>query len=117
MTPENTHQLCKDFPATFRKDFHFECGDGWEPIIRVLCKAVYARPGPYPRATQVKEKFGGLRFYTDTATSVQSRLIEGAEAKSYRTCEHCGTFGTLRKGSWIKTLCDACNETWQNRKK
>ena len=47
----------------------FECGDGWEPLIRRLCGDL-RKIGPEAdfRVAQVKEKFGGLRFYCDGGT-------------------------------------------------
>lgn len=59
-----------------------------------------------PRATQVKEKFGGLRFYVDKANDEQCAAIEFAEVMSVRMCEECGSPGTPRKGGWVRTLCD-----------
>jgi hypothetical protein len=56
---------------------------------------------------QIKEKFGGLRFYVGgDATQVTLDMIYDAEAKSYQICEACGEPGIPRGGSWIKTLCD-----------
>ena len=62
----------------------------------------------YPKAVQVKEKFGGLRFYMTCETDEIYELIEKAEALSCKTCEVCGEDGTRRPTSWIKTLCDDC---------
>lgn len=59
---------------------------------------------------QVKEKFGGLRFYTNFETEEISKLIENAEDKSYITCEECGKPGQLRKGGWLLTLCNEHSE-------
>lgn len=68
------------------------------------------------RAVQVKEKFGGLRFYikgapTDIHDKVQG-AIRMAESMSFRTCEECGTTENVevRDDGWIETLCDDCNE-------
>jgi hypothetical protein len=58
-----------------------------------------------PTVLQVKEKYGGLRFYVDTATEQQRHYIEFAEALSLRTCEICGRPGKPNKTGWIKTRC------------
>lgn len=59
-----------------------------------------------PRASQVKEKFGTLRFYMSSETEEMSEAIEEAEEESARTCETCGRGGRLRpKLGWIQTLC------------
>lgn len=63
----------------------------------------------HPRAAQVKEKFGGLRFYMTSTNDEISSLVAEAEALSQKTCEFCGEEGSLRKSGWWHTLCDACN--------
>lgn len=61
-----------------------------------------------PVAVQVKEKFGGLRFYADNTDERHYDIISTVEALSYRVCEKCGTMKDvkLRTGGWHKTLCD-----------
>ncbi|MHA2064992.1 MAG: hypothetical protein ACXABY_11515 [Candidatus Thorarchaeota archaeon] len=64
---------------------------------------------------QIKEKFGGLRIYWGGAVSDEHRnYIRGAvdiiEALSHKVCETCGAPGETRRGSWIVTLCDPCEE-------
>ena len=78
-------------------------GRGWEPLIRRL----YAAKPPNVSVLQVKEKFGGLRFYTGPAPKGFHRLIEQAEAESYSICELCGRPGTAdERYYWIVTLCE-----------
>ena len=59
-----------------------------------------------PVAVQVKEKFGGLRFYVGGATDKSHNYITFAESMSYRTCEVCGSPGKTYTNGWHKTLCD-----------
>lgn len=59
-----------------------------------------------PVATQVKEKFGGLRFYVNGATDKHWNYISFAENMSYRTCEQCGAPGKRYTDGWHQTLCD-----------
>ena len=59
-----------------------------------------------PVAVQVKEKFGGLRFYVQAATDEHYRYITFAESMSYRTCEDCGAPGKTYTDGWHTTLCD-----------
>lgn len=69
--------------------------------------------GSYPKAFQVKEKFGGLRFYMTCGTDEIYDLISKAEALSCKTCEECGEPGEERSGGWIHTLCNNCHENWE----
>ena len=59
-----------------------------------------------PVAVQVKEKFGGLRFYVQAATDKHYHYISFAESMSYRTCEECGAPGKTYTDGWHTTLCD-----------
>lgn len=123
MRPELDAALVRDFPNLYRNRnnerscfyFGFECGDGWEPMLRELSQkleaiivAMPARRRKNYAAEQVKEKFGSLRFYIRT-TDEMSALIAEAEAKSMVTCESCGEPGerTSVRG-WITTTCEAC---------
>jgi len=88
-----------------------ECGDGWYDIIDELC----AKLEPMGVvAAQVKEKFGGLRFYINPVEEGDwdtiHNAINEAEAKSYETCEKCGKPGKVVRGGWVSTLCDECNK-------
>ena len=59
-----------------------------------------------PVAVQVKEKFGGLRFYLDRATEQQYNYVTFAESMSYRTCEVCGDSGDYYTDGWHQVLCE-----------
>lgn len=60
-----------------------------------------------PTIVQVKEKFGGLRFYYNGGTPEIHGAVSMAEAMASRTCEVCGSPGERRGGDWIQTLCDS----------
>lgn len=55
---------------------------------------------------QIKEKFGGLRFYYEGGDDYVSGVVDMAESWAGKTCETCGSLGTRRSGGWIRTLCD-----------
>lgn len=42
----------------------------------------------------------------NNANDAIRQRIDAAEKESFHTSEVCGQPGTLRKGDWIKTLCD-----------
>ena len=56
--------------------------------------------------SQVKEKFGGLRFYIDYGDDTIYGMIRMAESMSYRTCEVCGNPGEPNSEGWISTRCE-----------
>ena len=57
-------------------------------------------------AVQVKEKFGGLRFYYEGGDEHISGMVRMAEEWADHSCEECGKPGKSRSGGWIRTLCD-----------
>ena len=89
----------------------FECGDGWYNIIDTLCNNIQMhvnikRCAPVV-ATQVKEKFGTLRFYYDGGDERIDSLVSLAENWSASVCEVCGERGKLRDDNrWFYTACD-----------
>jgi hypothetical protein len=58
-----------------------------------------------PVVTQVKEKYGTLRFYVNGATDSQYKLIDFAEYMSETTCEICGNKGKLVGQGWFSVRC------------
>ncbi|WP_229144465.1 hypothetical protein [Alcanivorax sp. 1008] len=99
--------------------------DGWFCLIDSLCAGLQDltdKSGmPQVQAVQVKEKFGGLRFYAGGCDSLQSGMVLMAELLSSRTCEVCGAPAKrcVREVGW-RTLCAAheADEGWpRNRDK
>ncbi|MEQ1638494.1 MAG: hypothetical protein ABL903_17630 [Methylococcales bacterium] len=67
----------------------FGCGDGWFAILDTAAALITA-DSPEAYALQVKEKFGGLRFYLSGHSEFGAGVVEMAEALSYLMCETCG---------------------------
>jgi hypothetical protein len=89
------------------------CDAGWYPIIVELDRQLAAIDPNY-ELRQVKEKFGGLRYYFRASDpkfgKAMRALVDEAETHCETTCETCGKPGALHTGrhSWLKTLCAAC---------
>ena len=95
--------------------FGFDCGKGWTPILIDLCDKIQnlvdANLETYKdfKFLQVKEKFGGLRVYTNFDTPEIEKLIDEAEDRCSKTCEVCGKPGHMTyRGMWAQTLCNRC---------
>lgn len=59
--------------------------------------------------TQIKEKFGGLRFYYAGGDDYIDGMVDMAESMSYDTCETCGTTNNVGSTQgWIYTVCQPC---------
>lgn len=121
MNKKNTNYLLDTYPDLYIQHklpmtqtcmcWLFECGDGWFKIIDNLSKQLSKHKGC--EATQVKEKFGTLRFYyivmdDDGDYEKIANLVNEAEELSGETCEECGKPGKLRGTCWLVTLCDKC---------
>ena len=93
MNKEHTKHLLKTYPNLYRQHtlpmqqtcmcWGFECGDGWFTIIDNLSKRI-TEINPDVEAFQVKEKFGGLRFYIgpvakDTANQIYNTISEAED--------------------------------------
>ncbi len=84
----------------------FDVQVGWYPLIKNLIDELITL-GWDKKVTQVKEKFGGLRFYINGGSDEIYNKITEAEKLSHETCELCGKKGELRtKIRWFTTLCD-----------
>jgi len=117
-------------PRTTCMAFGISCNDGWFFFLDTLCGKIqryidrrleliakgYAledekEPIPQVVASQIKEKFGGLRFYFEGGDKTISNWVDFAESLSYDICENCGKHneqvGCNEKG-WIQTLCCDC---------
>lgn len=117
----------------------FACGDGWFNIIDKLCaniqhhidwtvkqrswdtqwneehpdeKRKVTKAVPQVEVVQVKEKFGGLRFYYHGGDERIRGMVQLAESLSYTACEICGSTAKPNSSGYIQTLC----ETHRNKK-
>jgi hypothetical protein len=123
------------FPKMFAEPYGgFCCGEGWWPILTNLCANIQhhidwkekqrdwairfnstassedMRPIPdkilQVTVAQIKEKFGGLRFYYDGGDDTIRGMVTMAEAWAGNTCEDCGNPATKQTSGWIKNVCD-----------
>ena len=104
-------ELPKKYPRVFNdKPFYFECNDGWYDLLDHLCYMIDDRQvkvGLDIHVSQIKEKFGGLRFYCYGGDDVVYYLVDFASKLSYTVCEQCGNRGKLRnEHGWMYTACD-----------
>lgn len=122
-------ELYKKYPEIYnegRPAYGFECGEGWFDLLDELSPVVVSEfaalrsedPELEPMVIQVKEKFGGLRFYTTQITDRLSEAIQVAEARSLKECESCGSPGkNTSVGGWWTTLCKTCLDKYRAKRK
>jgi len=101
--------------------FGFECGDGWYMLLEQLLHSIEWHLDPehsFPRKEriplhiqQIKEKFGGLRFYYSGGDNLVAGMVSFAESLSYHICERCGsTQNVTQTEGWIETICENCKK-------
>ena len=129
MKQELDEYLCKVFPKIFAERnlpmqetamcWGFECGDGWFNIINQLCQNIQHHIDWKNKdkevvaqvvVSQVKEKYGTLRFYYSGGDDTIDGMVSMAESMSGVTCEECGNIGESNNGGWIKVLCETHRE-------
>jgi hypothetical protein len=120
------YKLFNKYPFIFRqKDlpqsqslmcYGLDVGSGWFELLDELCyltqRYIDRSDGKVPQleAEQVKEKFGGLRFYYVGGDDYIRALVDMAEFKSFKICEMCGNKGIRRRGGWVRVLCGKCHK-------
>lgn len=87
---------------------HISCDEGWWQLIS-LCDKELADIDPDYTIFQVKEKFGGLRYYYSPSSPTMAKEMNAVVAKFEHmcsmTCEKTGRHGYLmKKGFLYKTL-------------
>ena len=148
MTGDLQNQLYRSYPEIFsQKDMDMtdscmywgiDVGDGWYDLMDELCSSLqdYSdKMNIQVVATQVKEKFGELRFYYDihykenfnNGLSLNERnnlidvidkevekIISNAEYRSENECEKCGKQYHIKSiNGWMMNICEECG----NKKK
>ena len=127
-------QLIAKYPQIFKPykgnpyNVNWCIPDGWISIVDTLCGSIQdhidntydwvngeKEAKDQVRCTQMKEKFGTLRFYTDSGDDVIEGMIRLAEFMSYHTCQQCGSLDEIgRTQGWIYTMCKLCAEKQDN---
>ncbi len=87
-----------------------DCEPGWHAIIAAI-DVELSKIDPDYTIQQIKEKFGGLRYYFNTKTEhwrVMNDVVARYEQVAWSTCEISGEPGVLMvKQGWYRTLSPA----------
>lgn len=102
-------QLYQRYPAIFSERhlpqeetsmcWGIQTKDGWYHLIDALCAQLQWETdhngAPQIVATQIKEKFGTLRFHAHDESERQDAMIRLASKLSSRLCDTCGAPGSI----------------------
>ncbi|WP_178119389.1 antitoxin Xre/MbcA/ParS toxin-binding domain-containing protein [Metapseudomonas lalkuanensis] len=109
--------LCSRYPKLLPSQgqnclqlFGFECQNGWFALIYAACELMQQHTDNSDSgqviASQVKEKFGGLRFYYHGGDDYVAPVVELVERLSESICELCGAPGRIReRNGWLSARC------------
>jgi hypothetical protein len=136
--------MCEKYPNQFAQRhkpkqvtcmcWGFRIGKGWYPILDELCNQldhIEKASGLITEFTQIKEKFGTVRFYWDCKASeaivksptstthtyistwcnIIGDIVSAAERRTYNTCAECGEdyyHERIVVGGWYYDLCEKC---------
>ena len=119
--------LEEQFPKMFSEPYGgVAVGEGWWPIVESLCGQIqhhidwrtkYGNIVPQVVVHQIKEKFGGLRFYYEGGDDQIQGMVNMAESWAEHSCEDCGVPATRKTTGWIKNVCDKHFDEIEARKK
>lgn len=104
--------LEETYPKMFAKKYGgLTIGQGWWNMINELCAVIqkhidHNKDCPQVVIEQIKEKFGGLRFYYQGGDDFIHGAVWFAETMSANMCEECGAPGERNTGGYIQTLCN-----------
>lgn len=94
-------------------------GPGWSSIIERVIDELFEN-GWDGKISQIKEKYGSLRFYFEQNYNDDIfNIVFEAETQSRITCELCGEYGILHISNerlYLKTLCEGCASSNNYRK-
>ena len=112
-------EMYEKYPKTLKGLSYFEINEGWNELVEEITSKIEAinnkySPSSYIRAAQIKQKFGGLRYYISIEDVEEQDvkyvydIIAEAENKSFTICETCGSPTKVNKDRpyYVKTLCD-----------
>ena len=109
--PEWIAALKTKHPLLFHNiaPYNFDVGPGWQGIVTEVCEALDSLGMADLTVFQIKQKFGGLRVYTewdgDDLRPEVMGIIQQAEDRAWHVCEMCG--GPAETDGWT-TLCQSC---------
>jgi hypothetical protein len=111
-------ELMQAHPRLFKnKDTRCQSdlGKGWYELVDTLCKQIDALMDDEEIAAfeirQIKEKFGGLRFYFKASEKMRPRikeLIDVAYQKSLICCDECGAYRLPNSSPTLNLYCASC---------
>ena len=114
LLPHNrwTDKVSEDYDYSYNELWALEKGwakaFGYELLCELKDALVEANYLDKYRITQIKEKYGSLRWYDFGAPEKAFDILRKYESLSYKTCFICGEPATHETYGWINYVCEKC---------
>lgn len=125
LTEQEKNELAKEYPFLVSESEFNHIDDvpsGWLNIVKEFLPKLKARLIGIDflkdyKIMQIKEKFGFIRWYDNTADDSIMNLIQELEQKSEKTCIICGEPATYVSLGWISPYCTECKNHIEKKMK
>ena len=114
LLPHNrwTDEVSEDYDYSYNELWALETGwakaFGYELLCELKEALIEANYLDKYRITQIKEKYGTLRWYDFGAPEKVFEIIRKYEQLSYETCIYCGKPSEYETFGWINYVCKDC---------
>lgn len=103
------YSISSDLPPAWLKTVDSLCGCIQEYIDNINQNNKHLDPVDQVVCEQVKEKFGGLRFYYHGGDKKCDGMVEMTEYLTWNICQNCGSDEDVQTTEgWIFRLCKNC---------
>ena len=109
----NLYEIIKEAEKLYTAEFFEQCMGQTRRFGEQMCKEIKEELiknnelDSY-KIIQIKEKFGGLRWYDNSGLPGMQFIIAKYEALSEKTCINCGKPANWISKGWISPYCDDC---------
>lgn len=122
LTDNEKNELAKEYPFLLSNNFNHidDVPSGWLNIVKEFLSKLKARLIEIDfldkyKITQIKEKFGFIRWHDNTADDGVIKLVQELEQKSEKTCIICGEPAKYISLGWISPYCEDCKNYIQHK--
>lgn len=122
LTDNEKNELAKEYPFLLSNNFNHidDVPSGWLNIVKEFLPKLKARLIEIDfldkyKITQIKEKFGFIRWHDNTADDGVIKLVQELEQKSEKTCIICGEPAKYISLGWISPYCEDCKNHIQHK--
>ena len=114
LLPRNrwTDEVSEDFSYSYNEfswmPHGWAAAFGWQMLCEIKEQLIKENFLDKYRITQIKEKYGSLRWYDRVSSQALTNIIIKYCRLSSRICIHCGKVAKYETRGWVECLCEDC---------